>query len=149
MLNIQKVAPDFTLPDQDEKNHTLSDYQGTFVLLYFYPKDDTPGCTREACAIRDVYKEFKKAGIQVIGVSKDSTKSHKKFEKKYTLPFILLSDEQQTVINAYEASRHPIGTRRISYLIDPKGIIVKAYPDVSPAEHPDEVLKDIKIFKKK
>src|SRR6185369_14899115 len=96
-----KAAPDFTLPDQDGKKHKLSDYKGKWVLLYFYPKDDTPGCTIEACTIRDQFKDFKKIGAVVIGVSTDSVASHKKFAAAYELPFTLLADEHKEVVGKY------------------------------------------------
>ena len=103
MLKIEKIAPAFSLVDQDEIKHSLKQYQGKYVLLYFYPKDDTPGCAKEACMIADVYKDFSKLGIVVLGVSKDSSKSHKKFATKYNLPFTLLSDPEAIVIEKYEA----------------------------------------------
>jgi len=143
MLDIHTEAPDFTLPDQNGATHKLSDYRGSIVLVYFYPKDNTPGCNREACSIRDAYGEFKKAGITVLGISKDSVESHKKFEKKFDLPFTLLSDPKSIVINPYGATRFPLGTKRISYLLDKKGMIAKVYPDVSPDTHADEILKDV------
>jgi peroxiredoxin Q/BCP len=149
MLN--KKAPAFTLPDQDGKKHKLSDYLGQWVLLYFYPKDNTPGCTKEACTIRDVWSEFKKAGIVVLGVSKDSVASHKKFADKFELPFTLLADVDHKVIEKYEAwkpktmfGKEFLGIVRMSYLINPQGKIVKVYPKVKPAAHADEVLRDVK-----
>src|SRR5882672_10035737 len=95
------TAPDFKLIDQDGKEHKLSDYKGQWILVYFYPKDDTPGCTKEACAIRDMIPDFKKLKLQVFGISKDNTKSHKKFSQKYDLPFTLLSDEDKKVMGKY------------------------------------------------
>lgn len=136
MLKEQTVAPDFTLVDENNVSHSLSDYIGEHVLLYFYPKDDTPGCTKEACAIRDVYDEFEKKGIKVLGVSADSPESHKKFKAKYELPFTLLSDKKKEVIKLYGASS------RISYLIDPMGFIAKTYPKVDPTTHAETILKD-------
>lgn len=132
---------DFTLIDQDNISHKLSDYSLQKVLLYFYPKDDTPGCTKEACAITEVYDDFKKSGVVVLGVSADSPKSHKKFQEKYNLPFTLLSDPDKKVIKDYEADSL-ISTKRISYLIE-NGVIVKTYPKVDPANHAMEILKDI------
>jgi len=132
---------DFTLRDQDNKEHKLSDYSSGRVLLYFYPKDDTPGCTKEACAITEVYDDFIKMGITVLGISSDSPESHKKFKAKYNLPFTLLSDPDKKVIKEYEASS-VLSTKRISYLID-RGIIIKAYPKVDPASHAMEILKEI------
>jgi peroxiredoxin Q/BCP len=151
MLTINTIAPDFTLLDQDGVPQTLAQYRGGYVLLYFYPKDDTPGCTKEACAITDVYQEFQQQGIVVLGVSKDSPQSHKKFAQKYSLPFTLLSDTEATVIELYGAwqektmfGKTALGIARISYLIDPVGMIVKVYPKVDPASHALAILKDVK-----
>jgi peroxiredoxin Q/BCP len=132
---------DFSLVDQDHIFHKLSDYSTGRVLLYFYPKDDTPGCTKEACSITEVYDDFKKEGITVIGISSDSPESHKKFKEKYNLPFTLLSDTDKKVIKDYGASSL-LFTKRISYLID-KGVIIKVYPKVDPATHAMEILKEI------
>lgn len=153
-MNIPKTgsqAPAFTLPDQNEKKHSLSEYQGQWVLLYFYPKDDTPGCTKEACSIRDMFPFFNKLKITVIGISVDSVKSHKKFEEKYKLPFTLLADTEKKVVNLYGVwgkkkfmGREYNGTFRTSFLIDPKGKIAKVYEGVKPEIHADEVLKDLK-----
>ncbi len=134
---------DFSLVDQDKVVHKLSDYSTGRVLLYFYPKDDTPGCTKEACMITEVYDDFIKAGITVLGVSSDSPESHKKFKEKYNLPFTLLSDTDKKVIKDYGASSL-LFTKRISYLID-KGVIIKVYPKVDPATHAIEILKEIGI----
>jgi peroxiredoxin Q/BCP len=151
MISINKKAPAFSLADQNGKMHSLEEYAGGWVLIYFYPKDDTPGCTKEACGLRDVHKDYKDAGIQVLGVSKDSVTSHKKFEEKYGLPFTLLSDESTKTIEEYGAwaeksmfGKKYMGTLRISYLIDPKGIVVRAYEKVKPANHAAEVLHDVK-----
>ncbi|MFT5359969.1 MAG: peroxiredoxin Q/BCP [Candidatus Paceibacteria bacterium] len=144
MLEINTKAPEFELRDQNGDSHKLSDSSGQVRLIYFYPKDNTPGCSREACAIRDAYGEFKKAGIKVFGISRDSIDSHKKFEKKFELPFTLLSDPESSVIKPWGASRLRIGTKRISYLLDKDGVIIKAYPDVTPEDHADEILKDVK-----
>ena len=153
MLDISTTAPAFTLPDQNGKTHSLSDYKGSWVLLYFYPKDNTPGCTAEACSIRDSYGDYKNAGIVVLGVSKDSVKSHKRFEEKYGLPFTLLSDESTDMIQAYGAwaqksmfGKKYMGIKRVSYLIDPNGKIAQVYPNVKPNEHADEVLADVKAL---
>lgn len=147
-------APTFSLPDQSGKLHKLSDYKGKYVLLYFYPKDDTPGCTTEACTIRDNWSKFKKAKLEVLGISVDSVKSHGKFVKKYDLPFTLLADEEKKVVNAYGLwgpktfmGRLYQGTARSSFLIDPKGKIAKIYEKVKPDEHAKEVLKDLHDLK--
>lgn len=134
------TAPDFTLLDQDSRSHTLSDYSKQYVLIYFYPKDDTPGCTKEACMIRDSYDEFKKRNIKVFGISADNPESHKKFIEKYHLPFTLLSDEKKQVAKLYHADG--IFLKRISYLISPGGQIAKFYPDVDPANHSEIILED-------
>jgi len=136
---------DFELLDQDNIKHKLSDYSKGKVLLYFYPKDDTPGCTKEACMITEVYDDFQKAGIAVLGVSSDSPESHKKFRQKYNLPFILLSDQNKKVIKKYGAFSL-LFTKRISYLIE-NGIIIKVYPNVDPANHAMEVLNEVHKFK--
>jgi len=153
MLKEGTKAPDFTAQDQNEKTHSLKDYEGKWVLLYFYPRDDTPGCVKEACAIRDTWAEFKKAGITVLGMSGDTTASHKKFADKYELPFTLLADPERKIMKKYKA----IGTRKMfgreyqgiirsSYLINPKGNIAKAYPKVKPDMHADQILEDIKTI---
>ena len=151
MLNIGTLAPDFTLLDQDGVSQSLKTYRGKYILLYFYPKDDTPGCTKEACTIADVYNDFSKLNVVVLGVSKDTPSSHKKFAEKYSLPFTLLSDTDAAVIETYGAwqektmfGKTALGILRISYLIDPEGKIVKVYPKVDPASHALEILKDIK-----
>ena len=155
MLKVGKKAPLFKLADQDGKIHTLKDYAGKWILIYFYPKDDTPGCTKEACMITEVYKDFKRQGVVVMGVSKDSVKSHKKFADKYNLPFTLLSDESTEMIQKYGVwgekkmrGKTYLGTHRVSYLVSPDGLIAKVYPDVDPANHALELLADIKNFKK-
>jgi len=144
-------APGFELPDQEGKVHKLSDYKGTWILLYFYPKDDTPGCTKEACAIRDNWSSFKKLGVQVFGVSADSVSKHAKFAQKYELPFTLLADEEKHVVESYGVwglkkfmGREYMGIHRASYLIDPEGQIAKVYEKVKPAEHAEQVLADLK-----
>lgn len=151
LLTAGKKAPKVVLPDQNGKTHRLSDYQGKWVLLYFYPKDDTPGCTKEACAIRDSFPDFKKLNIRVLGVSVDSVASHKKFAEKYELPFTLLADEKKEVVKRYGvwqkkkfAGRTYDGTVRTSFLIDPKGTIAKIYRNVKPEIHAEEVLKYLK-----
>lgn len=151
MLETGNAAPDFRLLDQDEQEQSLSGSQGKWRLVYFYPKDDTPGCTKEACAITEIYDEYEALGVTVFGISKDSPQSHKKFAEKYSLPFRLLSDESTDAIQAYGAWKEKsmfgkkyMGIDRISYLIDPDGKVAKVYPKVSPADHAVEVLKDVK-----
>jgi len=150
-IEVGKIAPDFELLDQNGKLHKLSDYRGKTVLLYFYPKDDTPGCTKEACSIRDSQANFKNLTTVVLGVSVDSIKSHKKFAEKYKLPFTLLSDEKKAVVNLYGVwgkkkfmGREYMGTLRSSFLISPDGKIAKIYEKVKPEIHAEEVLEDIK-----
>lgn len=147
MLEINTHAPDFSLVDQDNTTHTLSQYRGQYVLIYFYPKDDTPGCTKEACAIRDLYKDFESNNVKVLGISKDSVASHKKFALKYNLSFTLLADTDKTVLTAYHAAKEDGGTNRISYLINPEGLIANTYPKVDPTSHGAEILKDIYALK--
>lgn len=156
MIKINQIAPDFTLPDQEGNKHKLSDYKGQWVLIYFYPKDDTPGCTTEACTLRDNFPSFKKLKIKVIGVSVDAVASHKKFADKYKLPFTLLADEDKKVVEKYGVwqeksmyGRKYMGTVRNSYLVNPLGKIVKIYEKVKPAVHAEEVLADMKEFSKK
>lgn len=146
-------APAFELPDQDGKTHRLSDYKGKWILLYFYPKDNTSGCTKEACAIRDEFPSFGKLDAVVLGVSKDSVESHRRFADKHGLPFTLLSDSETKVQQAYGAwgkkkmaGREYMGTFRMSFLIDPKGVIVKVYEKVKPMEHAAEVLEDLRVL---
>ncbi len=152
MLKVGTKAPDFKLKDQNGKEHSLSSHKGELVLVYFYPKDDTPGCTKEACTIRDMYSGFQKQCVKVFGISKDSVESHKKFADKYNLPFTLLSDSDRKVINDYEASKEIFGnpgTKRISYIIGKDGIILKAYDNVDPVNHAGEILRDISDIIKK
>jgi peroxiredoxin Q/BCP len=144
-------APDFTLNDENEGPHSISDYRGNYLLLYFYPKDDTPGCTTEACNFRDDYSQYREAGVVILGVSPDSSKSHTKFIDKYSLPFTLLADPEHKVADLYDVwGRHKFrgreydGIFRTSYLIDPDGVIVKTFKNVKPARHSEEVLAVIK-----
>lgn len=155
MLKVGRKAPAFKLLDQDAKEHTFKEVAGKWVLIYFYPKDDTPGCTKEACMIADVYKDFKRLKVTVFGVSKDTPKSHKKFAEKYNLPFTLLSDPTMEMMDKYGAfaekkmyGKVVRGTNRISYLVSPDGKIAKVYPEVDPANHALELLKDIKALQK-
>ena len=153
-IKINSSAPTFALLDQNGQTHRLPDYKGKNVLLYFYPKDNTPGCTKEACAIRDVWAEFKRAGIVVLGVSVDTVASHQKFAAKYKLPFTLLADEDKTVVKAYGVwgkkkfmGREYLGTKRTSFLIDKQGRVLKIYEEVEPEEHAAEVLADWDFLK--
>ena len=148
MLEIGTKAPAFTLPDQNGKAHSLSDYAGKKVILYFYPKDNTPGCTKQACGFADRYPQFLEKGAVVLGVSKDSVSSHKNFEQKYALPFPLLSDPEKEVIQAYDVWKEKknygkvsLGVVRTTYLIDENGIIVKAMGNVKAAENPGKMLE--------
>jgi len=150
MAEVGKDAPDFTLQDQDWETHSLSDFKGQKVLLYFYPKDSTPGCTVEACSVRDHLSEFKKRGVQVLGVSPDSVESHKKFVAKHGLNFPLLADIDKEVVNLYKVwveksmfGKKYMGVQRDSFLIDEDGRVVKHYKKVKPKEHVAEVLADL------
>ncbi|MFA5107358.1 MAG: thioredoxin-dependent thiol peroxidase [Patescibacteria group bacterium] len=149
-LTIGTLAPDFTLPDQNGASHTLSQYRGHWVVLYFYPKDMTPGCTTEACTFRDNFDALQKVNAVVLGVSTDSVSSHQRFANKHALPFPLLADVEKTVVKLYTVwgakkflGRELFGTKRVSFLIRPDGRIAKIYEQVKPQSHPDEVLYDI------
>ncbi len=151
-----KRAQDFTLLDQDGTSHTLSKYIGNWVVVYFYPRDDTPGCTREACNFRDGIHEFEKRKVRVLGISADSVQSHQKFAKKFKLNFPLLSDPEKKTIMEYEAwgkksfmGKSYFGILRISYLINPEGEIVKKYEKVNPLTHFREILTDLDTLEKK
>lgn len=151
MPAVNKKAPAFSLQDQDGKTHALKDFLGKKVLLYFYPKDDTPGCTKEACNFRDRLNELKKHGVQVLGVSCDSVATHKKFAEKYQLNFPLLADVDKTVVEKYgvwvEKSMYGkkyMGIQRDSFLIDERGTVVKHYVKVKPDRHVDDVIADLK-----
>lgn len=146
-------APLFCLVDEKNKEHCLADYKGQWILLYFYPKDDTPGCTQEACQIRDSWTEFKKHNAVVLGVSGDSVSSHKKFKEKFNLPFPLLSDSGREVMKSFDVlgeksmfGKAFIGIKRESFLINPEGEIVKHYKNVKPAIHAEEVLRDLELM---
>ncbi len=147
MLEIGTKAPAFSLPDQNGTVHTLEEYRGRKVILYFYPKDNTPGCTRQACGFGELYPQFREKGAVVLGVSKDSVKSHKSFETKYGLPFTLLSDPELACIRAYGVwqekknyGKVSMGVVRTTYLIDESGVIVKAFGKVKAAENPQQML---------
>lgn len=149
-LKIGQKAPEFNLPDEDGKMHGLSDHRGKWLLLYFYPKDDTPGCTKEACLFRDNFPKFSKLNVEVIGISADTVKSHKKFAEKYGLPFTLLSDEKKEVLKKYGVwskkkimGKEYMGILRTSFLINPEGKILKIYENVKPDIHAEEVLRDM------
>lgn len=150
-----KQAPNFTLPDQDGALHSLADYRGSWLVLYFYPKDDTPGCTTEACAFRDARDVIAEHGAVVVGVSKDTVKSHKKFADKHSLNFTLLSDPEHETIAAYGAwglkkfmGREFMGTKRMTFIISPDGMIAREYPDVTPKEHAAQILLDLTNLRK-
>lgn len=141
-------APDFTVPASSGGSVSLSNFRGQPVILYFYPKDDTPGCTKEACAFRDEFAAFKKKGAVVLGVSVDGAKSHTKFIEKYKLPFTLLADEEKKLVQAYGVwgkktfmGREYMGTHRVTFLIGPDGLIKRIWPEVKPEQHAREVLE--------
>ena len=149
MLEIGTKAPAFELPDQNGEMHTLEEYRGKKVILYFYPKDMTAGCTKQACAFGELYPQFAEKGAVVLGVSKDSVASHKKFEEKYSLPFTLLSDPRLDCIQAYDVwkektmyGQKTMGVVRTTYLIDEEGIIVKAFGKVKAADNPAQMLAE-------
>ena len=150
MLETGTKAPAFSLPDQNGDMHTLEEYRGKKVILYFYPKDSTPGCTKQACGFAELYPQFMEKGAVVLGVSKDSVKSHKNFETKYALPFTLLSDPEKEVIQAYDVWKEKknygkvsMGVVRTTYLIDEDGVIVKAMDKVKAAENPQQMLESL------
>ncbi len=141
VLKISDKAPDFTLLDQNGSEHTLSDYFGHKIVVYFYPKDDTPGCTKEACSIRDNIALFEENGIRVFGLSFDSPTSHKKFAEKYNLPFTLLSDSDKTVAKLFNSSGF-LMAKRNTFLIDTDGKIFKIYKNVDVTTHTQKILND-------
>lgn len=151
-----KPAPDFRLADQDGTMRSLQDYRGKWVVLYFYPKDDTPGCTTEACNFRDERDAIAELGnAEVIGISKDTVKSHKKFAEKHNLNFTLLSDPEHAVIEAFGSwgpkkfmGREFLGVHRDTYLIDPDGNIAKEYKGVDPKKHAAEIIHDLQELQK-
>jgi len=151
MLQEGKKAPEIKLKDQDGNIVSLNDFKGQKVVLYFYPKDDTTGCTKEACSFRDEFPKFEKLDTLVIGVSPDSVESHKKFAQKYNLPFTLLSDAGKDAVEAYDVwkqksmyGRNYMGVERTTYIIDEKGNIEKVFPKVKVENHIEEVLKALK-----
>ena len=150
MLETGTKAPDFSLPDQDGVMHSLNRYRGKKVILYFYPRDNTPGCTKQACGFRDLYPQFTEKSAVVLGVSKDSVASHKKFQEKYQLSFPILSDTELQVIQAYDVWKEKklygkvsMGVVRITYLIDENGIISKAFGKVKAAQNPEQMLEEL------
>lgn len=147
MLEIGTKAPAFSLPDQNGTIHTLEEYKGKKVILYFYPKDNTAGCTKQACGFAERYPQFTEKGAVILGVSKDSVKAHKNFETKYELPFTLLSNPELDVLQAYDVWKEKktcgkisMGVIRSTYLIDEEGIIVKAFGNVKAADNPQQML---------
>ena len=150
LLAVGDKAPAFRTTDQDGKTVSLQDFKGRKVVLYFYPKDDTPGCTKEACSFRDGWAAFRRRKVAVLGVSVDDEKSHKKFVEKYSLPFTLLADTDKKIVEGYGAwgeknmyGRKYMGTRRVTYLIDEKGKIAAVWPKVKPDGHADEILEAV------
>lgn len=150
-LAVGSPAPKFTLMDQESKTHTLADYRGRWVVLYFYPKDDTPGCTTEACNFRDDLPAMRALNVQILGISMDDTQSHARFAKKYSLPFPLLADTEGDVARAYGAL-WSIGPMRVAkrhtFVIDPNGRIAKIYRNVEPASHSRELQQELKVLQK-
>ena len=147
MLETGTKAPDFSLPDQNGVIHTLEEYRGKKLILYFYPRDNTPGCTKQACGFGELYPQILKMGAVVVGISKDSVKAHKNFETKYSLPFTLLSDPELGVLKAYDVWKEKknygkvsMGTVRTTYLIDEEGTIIQANDKVKAADNPQQML---------
>ena len=143
-------APEFELKDSEGKNHKLADYAGQTIVIYFYPKDDTPGCTKEACSFRDSYQDFRDAGIEVIGISPDTEKSHLKFRRKYDLPFVLLADPDHAVCELYGVwgvkknyGREYEGVFRTTFIINPQGMVKRVFKNVKPTDHSQEVLQAV------
>ena len=150
MLEVGTKAPDFTLLDQNGNTVSLSDYKGKKVVLYFYPRDNTPGCTKQACGFAENYPQFIEKGAVVLGVSKDTVASHKKFEEKYQLPFTLISDPELVAIQAYDVwkeknmyGKKVMGVVRTTYLIDEEGMVVKAFGKVKAVDNPIQMLNEI------
>lgn len=150
MLEVGTKAPDFTLPDQNGTMHSLADYRGKKVILYYYPKDNTSGCTKQACGFSERYPHFSEKGVEVLGVSKDTVESHKRFEEKFSLAFTLLSDPERRVLEAYDVWKEKknygkvsMGVVRTTYLIDENGIIIRANDKVKAAEDPENMLAEV------
>lgn len=150
MKDVPYKAPDFSLQDDSGKQHSLKDYQGKWVVLYFYPKDDTPGCTTEACSLRDARDDIAALGAEIIGISKDGASDHEKFKAKYSLNFTLLSDPDRKAIDAYGAWGKKMfgqeGILRKTFLIDPSGVVQKVYGRVTPLGHGEQVLEELKAL---
>ena len=147
MLEKGTKAPEFSLPDENGEIRNLSDYKGKKLILYFYPRDNTPGCTKQACGFANLYPQFSEKGVEIIGISKDSVASHKKFKEKYSLPFTILSDTELKTIQAYDVwkekklyGKTSMGIVRTTYLLDENGVIIKAMDKVKAAENPEEML---------
>ena len=147
MLEKGTKAPEFSLPDENGEIRNLSDYKGKKLILYFYPRDNTPGCTKQACGFADLYPQFSEKDVEIVGISKDSVASHKKFKEKYSLPFTILSDTELKTIQAYDVwkekklyGKTSMGIVRTTYLIDENGVIIKAMDKVKAAENPEEML---------
>ena len=150
MLNIGTKAPDFTLQDQNGLSRSLADFRGQKVILYFYAKDMTSGCSKQACGFAELYPQFLEKGAVVIGISKDTAASHKKFEEKFSLPFILLADPEKEAIQAYDVwkeknmyGKATMGVVRTTYLIDENGVIIRAFTKVKAAENPQQMLNEL------
>ena len=150
-MNIGDIAPDFELPGSDGKNHKLSDYKGKKVILYFYPKDNTPGCTTEACDFRDNFKAIGDLNTIILGISKDNLNSHNKFIEKFNLHFVLLSDEEQVVCKLYDVIKEKnmfgkkvMGIERSTFLIDENGLLIKEYRKVKVKGHVEAIIEEIK-----
>ncbi len=147
MLEKGTKAPEFSLPDENGEIRNLSDYKGKKLILYFYPRDNTPGCTKQACGFADLYPQFSEKDVEIVGISKDSVASHKKFKEKYSLPFTILSDTELQTIQAYDVwkekklyGKTSMGIVRTTYLLDENGVIIKAMDKVKAAENPEEML---------
>ncbi len=147
MLQVGDIAPDFSLEDAEGKTHSLAEFRGHKVVLYFYPKDDTPGCTKEACGFRDAHEAIRAKGAVVIGISPDKPASHRRFAERHALPFLLLADPERTALEVYGAfgekklyGKSVLGVKRSTFLIDETGRILRIFPKVSPEGHAAEIL---------